>query len=34
MAKKKGSTIEFITNSVARKRLHKFGDLVALLRYK
>ena len=33
MAKKKGSTIEFITNSVAIKRLHKFGDLVALLRY-
>ena len=33
LAKKKGSTIEFITNSVARKRLHKFGDLVALLRY-
>lgn len=34
MAKRKGSTIEFITNSVARRRLQKFGDLVALLRYR
>ncbi|MFQ6011071.1 MAG: Vms1/Ankzf1 family peptidyl-tRNA hydrolase [Nitrososphaerales archaeon] len=34
LAKRKGSTIEFITNSVARKRLHKFGNLVALLRYR
>ncbi len=32
-AKKSGATIEFITNAVARKRLRKFGNLVALLRY-
>ncbi|MBQ04225.1 hypothetical protein CL673_05890 [Candidatus Bathyarchaeota archaeon] len=34
LAKKKGSTIEFITDATARQRLHKFGNLVALLRYK
>ena len=33
MAKKRGTTIEFITDATARKRLHKFGNLVALLRY-
>ena len=33
MAKKRGTTIEFITDITARKRLHKFGNLVALLRY-
>jgi peptide subunit release factor 1 (eRF1) len=34
LAKRKGSTIEFITDVTARRRLHKFGNLVALLRYK
>ena len=34
LAKRKGSTIEFITDAAARRRLHKFGNLVALLRYK
>ena len=34
LVKRKGSTIEFITDAVARRRLHKFGNLVALLRYK
>ncbi len=34
LAKRKGSTIEFITDATARRRLHKFGNLVALLRYK
>ncbi len=33
LAKRKGSTIEFITDATARRRLHKFGNLVALLRY-
>ncbi len=33
LAKRKGSTIEFITEVTARRRLQKFGDLVALLRY-
>ena len=34
LAKRKGSTIEFITNPNARTGLHKFGNLVALLRYR
>lgn len=34
LAKRKGSTIEFITDATARRRLHRFGNLVALLRYK
>ncbi len=34
MAKKQGATIEFITGANARKRLHSFGNVVALLRYK
>ena len=34
LAKRKDSTIEFITDATARRRLHKFGNLVALLRYK
>jgi peptide subunit release factor 1 (eRF1) len=33
LAKRKGSTIEYITDATARRRLHKFGNLVALLRY-
>jgi peptide chain release factor subunit 1 len=33
-SKRKGTRIEFVTDPVARKRLHKFGNLVALLRYK
>ena len=33
LAKRKGSTIEFITNITARRRLHRFGDVVALLRH-
>ena len=34
LAKRKGSSIEFITDATARRRLHKFGNLVALLRYR
>jgi len=34
LAKRKGSTIEFITDAKARIRLHKFGNLVALSRYR
>jgi peptide chain release factor subunit 1 len=34
LAKRKDTTIEFITDATARRRLHKFGNLVALLRYK
>lgn len=34
MAKRKGAMIEFITDATARKRLHKFGNVVALLRYR
>lgn len=33
-AKLKGSKVEFITGADARRRLHRFGSLVALLRYK
>ncbi len=32
--KRNGTMIEFITEPDARKRLHKFGNLVALLRYR
>ena len=34
LAKRKDATVEFITDATARRRLHKFGNLVALLRYK